>query len=112
MWLAVKIGVFDRLGLLLLKTRLCLEACPARHHLLSAVQLVKACPEDWPQCLQVFMDKEAGPEGAEIPSAAAAAGGAADVSMDYKRFWRELGEILGMQPGIHILQKYETFPKP
>ena len=45
------------------------------------------------------MDKEAGPEGAELPSAAPAADGGEDVSMDYKRFWRELGDALGMQPG-------------
>ena len=45
--------------------------------------------------------------GAEIPKAAPAAGGAADISMDYKRFWRELGETLGMQPGIHMPKNYE-----
>ena len=45
------------------------------------------------------MDKEAGPEGAEVPSASSAADGGGDVSMDYKRFWRELGDALGMQPG-------------
>ena len=44
------------------------------------------------------MEKETGPEGAEVPTAAAAAG-SGDVSMDYKRFWRELGDALGMQPG-------------
>ena len=46
------------------------------------------------------MDKEAGPEGAEVPNAAPAAGGKDKVSMDYKCFWRELGDALGMQPGI------------
>ncbi len=50
------------------------------------------------------MDKEAGPEGAEIPSAASAAGGRDKVNMDHKRFWRELGDALGMQPGAsHIV---------
>ena len=52
------------------------------------------------EAAQAFMDKEAGPEGAEVPSAVPAAGGRDKVSMDYKRFWRELGNALGVQPGI------------
>lgn len=103
---------------MLSQAKLCLEACPARPQHSSAARFVKASSEEQPQCLQVFMDKEAGPEGAEIPSAVPAAGGAADVSMDYKRFWRELGETLGMQPGIHMLQRVNhpgshcAFPRP
>ncbi len=48
------------------------------------------------------MEKESGPEGAEIPTAAAAGKDEGDVSIDYKRFWRELGDALGMQPGVAL----------
>ena len=51
-------------------------------------------------CLaQAFVEKESGVEGAELPSAGAPAKREGEVSMDYKRFWRELGTALGMQPG-------------
>ena len=48
------------------------------------------------------MEKESGPEGAEIPTADTAGKGEGDISMNYKRFWRELGDALGMQPGIAL----------
>lgn len=51
-------------------------------------------------CLaQAFVEEESGVEGAELPSAGALAKREGEVSMDYKRFWRELGTALGMQPG-------------
>ena len=46
------------------------------------------------------MEKESGPEGAEVPNRAAAGRGEALVSMNAKRFWRELGGALGMHLGV------------
>ena len=45
--------------------------------------------------LQAFVEKESSFEGAELPAAASREG----VSFDSKRFWNELGVVLGMQPG-------------
>ena len=49
--------------------------------------------------LQAFVEKESGPEGAEVPSRAAAGRGEAGVHMNAKRFWQELGGAMGMQLG-------------
>ena len=48
---------------------------------------------------QAFVEQESGIEGAEVASSAPAGNPEGDVSTDYKRFWRELGDALGMQPG-------------
>lgn len=45
-------------------------------------------------CMQAFVEKESGFEGAELPASAQREG----VSLDSKRFWAELGSALGMQP--------------
>ena len=49
--------------------------------------------------LQAFVEKESGPEGAEVPSRAAAGRGEAGVHMSAKHFWQELGGAMGVQLG-------------
>ena len=59
--------------------------------------------------LQAFVEKESGPEGAEVPSRAAAGRGEAGVHMNAKHFWKELGGAMGMNLGgfstqvLHLL---------
>ena len=49
--------------------------------------------------VQAFVEKESGPEGAEVPSRAAAGRGEAGVHMSAKSFWRELGGAMGVHLG-------------
>lgn len=49
--------------------------------------------------VQAFVEKESGPEGAEVPSRAAAGRGEAGVHMSAKHFWQELGGAMGVHVG-------------
>ncbi|CAK0783621.1 hypothetical protein CVIRNUC_006820 [Coccomyxa viridis] len=52
--------------------------------------------ENLAQRFKAFVEKESGPEGAEVPSRAAAGRGEAGVHMSAKHFWQELGGAMGV----------------